>query len=51
MTKREYITSLDDREFARFLASVAGYGGNTDEVDFWEHWLKEEHPKLESEGV
>ena len=45
MTNREYIETCDDREFARFLASVAGYGGNKEEVDFWEYWLKKEHPQ------
>ena len=39
MTNRENIEASDNREFARFLASVAGYGGNKEEVDFWEHWL------------
>lgn len=41
---------MDDKEFARFLASVAGYNGNKEEVEFWEHWLKEEHSQAESEG-
>ncbi len=48
MTNREYIETYDNREFARFLASVAGYGGNKEEVDFWEDWLKAEKPKTES---
>ena len=50
MTNRERIETYDNREFARFLASVAGYGGNKEEVDFWENWLKAEKPKAESEG-
>lgn len=50
MTNRENIENSDNREFARFLASVAGYPGNKEEVDFWEHWLKEEKPQ-ESEKV
>lgn len=45
MTNRESIETSDNREFARFLASVAGYPGNKEEVDFWEHWLKEEKPQ------
>ena len=49
MTNRESIEAYDNREFARFLASVAGYGGNKEEVDFWEHWLKEEKPQGRSE--
>lgn len=39
MTNRERIEAYDNRELARFLASVAGYGGDKEEVDFWEHWL------------
>ena len=50
MTNRERIEAYDNREFARFLASVAGYGGSKEEVDFWEHWLKAEKPKTESEA-
>lgn len=49
MTNREYIETYDNRDFARFLAWVAGYGGNSGEVDFWEHWLKTEKSKAESE--
>lgn len=49
MTNREHIETYDNREFARFLAQVAGYEGNKEEVDFWEHWLKAERPKAESE--
>ncbi len=45
MTNREYIETYDNREFARFLASVAGYGGNKEEVDFWEDWLKQRNQK------
>ncbi len=45
MTNRERIEAYDNREFARFLASVAGYGGDKEEVDFWENWLKAEKPK------
>lgn len=45
MTNRENIENSDNREFARFLASVAGYPGNEEEVDFWERWLKEERPQ------
>ncbi len=50
MTNRKYIETYDNREFARFLAQVAGYGGNKEEVDFWEHWLTKERPKVESEN-
>lgn len=49
MTNRESIEASDNREFARFLATVAGYGGNKEEVDFWEHWLKEEKPQESEE--
>lgn len=49
MTNRERIETYDNREFARFLASVAGYVGNEEEVGFWEHWLKAEKLKAESE--
>lgn len=50
MTNRERIETYDNREFARFLASVAGYGGDKEEVDFWEDWLlKVEKSKAESE--
>lgn len=50
MTNRKRIEAYDDREFARFLASVAGYGGDKEEVDFWEDWLlKVEKSKAESE--
>ena len=49
MTNRERIETYDNREFARFLATVAGYGGNKEEVDFWENWLKEDKSKTESE--
>lgn len=45
MTNRERIESHNDRELARFLATVSGYGGNKEEVDFWEHWLKREEPQ------
>lgn len=48
MTNRERIETYDNREFARFLASVAGYGGNKEEVDFWEDWLKAEKSEAES---
>ena len=34
MTNRKRIEAYDDREFARFLATVAGYGGDKEEVDF-----------------
>jgi hypothetical protein len=52
MTNRERIENYDNREFARFLASVAGYGGDKEEVDFWEGWLKKtEKPKAESEKI
>lgn len=51
MTNRERIEAYDSREFARFLASVAGYGGDKEEVDFWEWWLKVEKPKTESEKI
>lgn len=51
MTNREHIETYDNREFARFLAWVAGYCGNKEEVEFWEHWLKAEKPKAESERV
>ena len=50
MTNRESIEASDNREFARFLASVAGYGGNKEEVDFWENWLKEKKPQEGSEA-
>lgn len=45
MTNREGLEASGNREFARFLASVAGCPGNEEEVDFWEHWLKEEKPQ------
>lgn len=48
MTNRERIEAYDNREFARFLASVAGYGGNKEEVDFWEDWLKTDKSEAES---
>lgn len=49
MTNRERIETYDNREFARFLAAVAGYGGDKEEVDFWEDWLlKVEKSKAES---
>lgn len=50
MTNRELIETYDNREFARFLAEVAGYSGDKEEVDFWEDWLlKVEKSKAESE--
>ena len=50
MTNRERIEAYDNREFARFLASVAGSGGDKEEVNFWEDWLlKVEKSKAESE--
>lgn len=50
MTNRELIETYDNREFARFLAAVAGYSGGKEEVDFWENWLlKVEKSKAESE--
>ena len=45
MTNRERVEKYDNRDFARFLASVAGYGGNKEEVDFWEEWLLKESKK------
>ena len=48
MTNREYMESLDDREFARVLAATTGNEGNKEEVDFWEFWLRKE--KVKSEG-
>ena len=50
MTNRECIEAYDNREFARFLASVAGYDGDKEEVDFWEGWLKTDKSKVESEN-
>lgn len=50
MTNREFIEASDNREFARFLASVVGYPGNKEEADFWEHWLKEEKPQESEEA-
>lgn len=49
MTNRKRIEAYDDREFARFLATVAGYGGDKEEVDFWEDYLKAEKPDAERE--
>lgn len=49
MTNRKYMESLDDREFARTLAAIAGNEGNKEEVDFWEVWLQKE--KVKGEGV
>ena len=51
MTNRKYMESLDDREFARILAAVAGHEGNKEEVDFWEFWLQKEKVKGEVEAL
>ena len=40
MTNEEYIRQMGTRDLARMIAEWHGYMGNTEEVNYWEKWLK-----------
>lgn len=42
MTNEERLKQMSTRELARELASIEGYEGNVEAVNYWEYWLSRE---------